>query len=335
MTNCLNGIMLKFDQYKNGKDSIITYTNPEYYLQSLQVLFERVTTPKQMQNKDKFRQLGQLDIHNYTEQIIREVRYYTAQKTLFLNEYDKASPQNKVIYWGALFDSLLNFFIDNSLVGAQEYKIISKSEYDQMPKRYRSAVKKYDNDYTISSTSKSKMTLECTDDTAFIRLANEAEKLIKKIYNSKQITTGNLIEYQSGYDEDGNPWWFEKYECINVAVKSSASRFQQQFVTDEQISAIRRLRTIFTNIAEMTYFVQHKSNAKDIIWEYETAKSNQNDFLYAQRHLRTANQVVVSAKKYPGLFDQKYLSNVEKRYKNTREQVLQTLINKHNINARR
>lgn len=241
--------------------------------------------PKSAQNKDDFRNPNANQI---TETVIEYINKKFQNKTKALN------PQNKLSYWGALFETILDFYTNNIMMN-QPTKSINENNFDKIPKRCRSVFKKQNNWYRVSNSKKTgdKISLVFIDAKAeqqFIELSNEARELISVIYN-KSVIKSVLPE------------------------------------SDKQIYAFNRLQKIFNIIINLCFFVKTKSNVNDVISEYKYAKTNKDIILKAQRHLRTAQQLVVSAKKNSEIFNDKYISDTETRYERTKREVLKLVRN--------
>jgi len=290
---------------ENGKTPILA-TSPRYYLDTLYALIAMGQIPKAMQHKDDFRNINMKNIATIIDKIITDD--YKSERMVF-KKYNEETPINKVLIWGTMFNTLLKFFADTTPQDYERYGYINKEDYKKIPKRYRDAIKKHKDGYIIVAkrSAAPKLSLMFENDNnekQFNDLINEAKKLVPVIYTVNK-----------------NVYW---------ATPSTLSQRRQKFVSNEQIAAIKRLRTIFENIIDLVVFIKTKSNAHATIAEYLRELHNKNIVLKAQRYIRTVSQVVVSAKKNSELFDSahfagNYIKQTEKRYKNTRNQVINTI----------
>jgi len=274
---------------KDSGDHIVTDTyKPKEFLDFAKVIWPVWSVlPKQAQNKDNFRNP---DANQITATVIKQIEKEFKNKTKALKKHS----QNKLSYWGALFETILDFYTNNIMVD-KPTKRIHKNDFNKIPKYCRSAFKKQNDWYSVSNSKESgdKISLVFIDAKAeqqFTELSDEANKLIPVIYNK------GVIE--------------------SVSPES-----------DKQIYAFNRLQKIFNIIINLCFFVKTKSNVNDVISEYKYAKTNKDIILKAQRHLRTAQQLVVSAKKNSEIFNDKYISETEARYKQTKCEVLKLVRN--------
>lgn len=288
MLKCIDRIKNNIHLYENGKNSVIA-AKPECFLDFLQALIEMKPAPKNMQNKDPFRNVNQKDIATIVRAAINN-RYY--DQNYRFKKYNEETPKNRVFLWGIAFNSLLDTFVELATPGEKRTYIVKN--YNDVPTRYRSAVRKQDNKYVITyKVAKTSLMFENADaQRQFNAMIEEARNLIPSVYK---------------------------------AFPSALSNRKQNMVSDEQIIAIKRLREIFENIIPLVVFTTTKSNTYDTISEYIKTQNKQNVFLKAQRHMRTASQVVVSAKKNADLFDKYYISETEERYKQIRKTVFKKL----------
>lgn len=274
---------------KDSGEHIVTDTyKPKEFLDFAKLIWPVWSVlPKQAQNKDNFRNP---DANQITATIIKQIEKKFQNKTKALKKHS----QNKLSYWGALFETILDFYTNNIMMG-KPTKLINEDDFNKIPKRCRSVFKKQNNLYRVSNSKESgdKISLVFIDAKAeqqFIELSNEARELISVIYN-KDVIKSVLPE------------------------------------SEKQIYAFNRLQKIFNIIINLCFFVKTKSNANDVISEYKYAKTNENIILKAQRHIRTAHQLVVSAKKNSKIFNDKYISDTEARYKQTKCEVLKLVHN--------
>ena len=227
-----------------------------------------------------------------TKEISDYINKGTEKKALLLPKaaYTKYTPQNKVALWGAAFATWIEFFKEHlERPRTAKPKIIWPNEYNKIPKRYRNAIKPVEHIYLmpVEQVESPKLFLRFKDAAAlkqFKRLMAEAERLLPLVYTETAIYTiwGNGDEIEKrGYG----------------AQPSTKNESQQQQVSDEQLIAINRLKSLFAQMSDLVYFIKKQSNAWATIAEYTESQKNKDMILKAQRYLRTVKQEVVSAKK--------------------------------------
>lgn len=316
--------------YENGKNFSAKGYEPKSFLKHLVFIIDSAykLTPEHMVNKDEFRR-------NQSQKVIdaihKDLYDKMVLKTSFLGKYTELSPRDKLSYWGAMFDTALEFFTYSA---SNSYKhrdcsYISKQEYNKIPKRYRSAIKKQNGGYSIDTTPNEgvKPVLFIKDislqEKAF-SLLNEAKELVSLIYKH-EFLENKLIDFHEYIDSEGALCCKYVTENIYGAKPSSHRLFQHLLISDEQIKAVERLKEILQNLPGLFWIIPSKANATDTIAEYKDAKRRHDIVLEAQRHVRTASQVVVSTKKHKTLFDKHDVKQAEIDYNTEKTKTLAKL----------
>ncbi len=314
--------------YENGKyfDLSGLARTPEIYMAGFRNSQALKELPQKTKNKTEYRRPNPFFAVSIIE---KEILEQLKSKTRLLEPYNKATPRNKLLYWGALFDTLSDFYIKNigglSVIEPRQ-QYIKQSEYEKMPKRYRSALKKTKKGYVVEKepdAKKYRLMFNQADHIKFSKLMKEAKELIKSIYtdtviehelvgNSFRKTKNNLSER------------FE-YKSIHGTMPSPVDRIDQYFITDKEVETVKKLKIIFREIQDMFYYFEHKSNAQETIYEYNDAQRRHNVVKDAQSVTRTAQQYVVSVKKASKYLDKYDVMAAEHAFENTKRQVLSGL----------
>ncbi len=321
--------------YENGKIfDVSDYSRtPEMYIASLRNAMALKQLPKSAQNRTAYRRPNPYTVATIIE---KEILGQLKSKTRFLEPYYDATPRNKLLYWGALFDTLFDFYANiNSLsVIEPRQQYIKQSEYNKMPKRFRSALKKTEKGYVVEkepATKKYRLAFDGSYQKAkFSELMKEARELIKSIYTDSVICH-DLVDCEHRETDYGTIERFE-YEAIHGTMPSDAGKIKQYFITDKEADTVRKLKDIFYKIQCMFLFFEHKSNGQDSIYEYNDAKRRHNIVKEAQAVARTAQQYVVSVRKETKCLDHQAVIDAERAFENTKRQILYGLRKQINTN---
>ena len=311
--------------YENGKifDMSDWARTPEMYIASLRNAMALKQLPKSAQNKTAYRRPNPYTVATIIE---KEILGQLKSKTRFLETYYDTTPRNKLLYWGALFDTLFNFYANIKSLSVVEprQQYIKQSEYSKMPKRFRSALKKTEKGYVVEKepdAKKYRLAFNGSYQKAkFSELMTEARELIKSLYTDSVICH-DLIDSDCRETDYGTLERFE-YEAIHGTMPSNAGKIKQYFITDKELVAVQKLKSIFREIQDMFLFFEHKSNGQDTIYEYNDAKRRQNIVKEAQAVSRTAQQYVVSVKKATKLLDRQAVFCAERALKETKSEIL-------------
>lgn len=298
--------------------------------------------PRHMINKDEFRNT---DPHIVEETIKGLITDIYNDKTQLLKPYDKETPHNKLQYWGALFETVVDF-VSANLPENKTYKFINKQKYNAIPKRYRSAIQHHFGRHTIPCTEDSDTYVQSLfaktmdnpgiiqydifDDSEADAVNQQIEtirKLLPTIYKEDIIDR----EIQTIQQADDS---ITVTQVLTYGAKPSAeSKAKQQYITDKEVIAFNKIFDICIALSKRFYYVAGKSNTHDIIEEYKREQNNKDIVLKAQRHLWYAQQVVVSAKKNSALLDEKYIADAEDNYNDIKKRVLSMVHDKIHPNT--
>ncbi|MBR3510808.1 MAG: hypothetical protein IKN73_01990 [Alphaproteobacteria bacterium] len=219
MFDIIQKITTKKHWYDNGKKfSEKVHHNPMYYLCDICNII----------SEQKIKDMPKINNSVLTTNISNDIYAHTKTKEQVLKNYTNFSPVDKVLCWGSLFDSLLNFFQRNAYRTEQQqskYLLVFKDE-------------------------KSKQ--------LFSSLMEEATKLISVIY-------------PEDYDENFGGILLVRYPK-EYKPKPKTNYISENYVSDEQICAIKKLHGIFRSITSFFWFIDCKNNTFDI----KTYITNQN-----------------------------------------------------------
>ena len=241
--------------------------------------FARNKQPKGFQKQDK----------RYSMFASAFVNQLFVEQAINLEAYQKRNPLNQVLSHGIVYKALFDMYMRYTtktfdtiylLMEQMNYKndkvIISLSEYESLPKKYRDIFLKYKqakyilnisyNDMVISYANKDKFKLE--------QLLNDARSFIPYIYREPEpdIDFGGTLKI---------------YEHPNFYPDLAYAKR----VSDTQLNAIRKLHDIFVEISKITLpcltlterkqkirpnVIERKDSARDIYNEYlqECAQKN-------------------------------------------------------------
>ena len=299
------------------------------------------------------KQLTKPKAQNKTQEIIDEIintiRQNLYERTDLLETYEKETPLNKLAYWGALFDSLLEFFsyqASNQFLSYDiktktfkracplKYEYVHKSDYADIPVRFRDGLKKGETGYIVAK-EQPKYGLVFKNDSArhsFDILVEEAKKLLPVLYSPETYTNSIIINSYFEEDEYFENFKIKKFKKINP---NKENIFYQQLITDEQLSAYEKLKGIILTIVSLFYYIERKSNAQTIFKEYEKYKhaGPSKGFLSrAQSFTRTEKQLLVSMKKAQDFFKPEDIESMEKQLQNYRSVIMENLHDKIKTN---
>ena len=211
MSNFIRTLITKKHWYDNGKKiSEKIHYNPIYYICDICNII----------SEQKIKDMPKTNNSVLTTNISNDIYAHTKTKEQVLKNYTNFSPVDKVLCWGSLFDSLLNFFQRNAY----------RTEQQQL---------KY---FLVFKNEKSKE--------HFLSLMQEATKLLSVIYPEDYDENFGgvlLIQYPREYKQ-----------------KPQTNRISQNFVSDEQINAIKQLQGIFRSITSFFWFIDCTNNTFDV-----------------------------------------------------------------------
>lgn len=211
MSNFFQMLVTKKHWYDNGKNfSKKIPSNPMYYICDICNIIA----------SQKIKDIPQTNNTELTTNVSNDIYTHIKTKEPVLKDYTNLSPVDKVLCWGSLFDSFLNFFQKNAYRTEQnqsKYLLVFKDE-------------------------KSKQ--------LFSSLITEATKLIPVIY-------------PEDYDENFGGVLLIRYPR-EYKTKQKTNHISENYVSDEQICAIKKLHGIFRSITSFFWFIDCKNNSFDI-----------------------------------------------------------------------
>ena len=285
--------------------------------------------PRHMINKDEFRNTYPHIVEETIKELITDI--YN-DKTQLLKPYDKETPRNKLLHWGALFGTIVDF-ISTTLPENKTYKFINDDKYDTIPKRYRSAIQNHNGMHTVVKTEdsdtyvQSLFTEAMNNVTSYDRFdTTELDSTLQQIETIRKllptIYKKDIIDREITNIQQADESITVKQVLTYGAKPSTESKAKQQCITDKEVIAFNKIFDICIALSKRFYYVAGKSNTHDIMAEYKREEDNKNLVLKAQRHLRTLSQVVVSAKKNFASLDKQYVDETEQKYQETRKRIL-------------
>lgn len=305
--------------------------------------FEINSLPQHMINKTEYREPnGYCAVENEIRGRITEI---FNDKTKLLKPYEAETPRNKLQYWGALFETVVDFVSAN----LPEYKrpaFINDDKYDTIPKRYRSAIQNHNGMHTVVKTEDSNTYIQSLfaktmDNPGIIQYdmfdnseagaVNQQIETIRKLLPI--IYKPDIISREIQTVQESDNTMTIRQIFTYGAKPSTESKAKQQRVTDEEVDVFDKLYQACQELTPKFYYVASKSNTHDIIEEYKREQNNKDIVLKAQRHLRSAQQVVVSAKKNSALLDEKYIADAEDNYNDIKKRVLSMVHDKIHPNT--
>ena len=214
--------------------------------------------------------------------------------------YKQYNPQNQVLLHAMAYKKLIEIYkkhLDKPFEKcgimtqptSKDIPVLSAQEYKNLPKRYRGAFRKYnDNLYILSAPYKS-MRISSTflESIYVVKLLQQAEQLVSKIYretDNPDIDFGGMKIYEG--NNKPHP----------AFVKDS---FDSMFVTNEQFNTIKELHSVFVEISRFTMpcavYIPSKesvhtnapvSGAWGIYDEYEKEQKRKGTYLRSREKLQ-------------------------------------------------
>lgn len=197
--------------------------------------------------------------------------------------YKTFNAQNQVLLHGLAYKRVLDFYKKYlNPVNADNLTLITKSEYNKMPKRYRSAFRPYSDDYYKLNASSQPIVFYVRKEHKILleKLLDQAEHFISVIYK-EQNTKPDI-------DMGG----FEIFEGNGVSQTTPAFvpdsiHEETDSVTNEQISTVHKLHSIFMDIAQIStpfdtkYNELQKGGAWKLYQEYIDEQNRKNKYTNA------------------------------------------------------
>ena len=253
-----------------------------------------------------------IDDSNFSKKLLEQI---WVEKALFCgNDYTEYSPKNQVLLHGIMYNSLYNtyasFLKSSRRPDKNNQTIIDATEYNKIPKRYRSIFVKFDDNHYILNTANTTITVAYNK---VEQLLNRAKALIPVIYKESAQPDENIggileIYYSPAFVKDS---------------------FSANFVTDKEIDAIRKLHDIFVEISKITLpAIDIKQNehsvALDLYQEYKNPRQKMPiDYLLEKHTTNEEIQLEQERKKY-----EEKVQYIKQGYKDLRSETIGFFINK-------
>ncbi len=240
----------------------------------------------------------------------------SAKGTIYPNTYKNLKPQDQVLFYGILFKNMLYKYLellDIKLTNPElrtltnpkfqaisnesfkDWPTISKTEYQQMPKRYRGIFAPKDKDNYILHTQdepRALVTVKKSDELALDILLEHAVVNISEIYRTKPIDIRPLSK-KKRHDLNKNLDKIAKEPYF-----SDKRAIPAKFISNKKMAAIDALQKTFSEIDNMTrlyvkeILIQKYDNfprhgAIDVYNEYRNELTNKNRYANAQNDINT------------------------------------------------
>lgn len=239
------------------------------------------------------------------------------KEIIFPNTYETLNPQNKVLMHGIFFKHLFDKYLELLQTEFNDVQLkimsnemdnrpkISKTEYNDMPKRYRGVFVPFGKDnYVLNCQDEPRpfFTVKKSNRPELETLLDSAKMLIPVIYHTKWI--------------DNNTGSKETLKAPYFTPKHS---LKSHFVNDKQLSAIYNLGIIFRKIDQLTQIrvkeaISERHGAVDIYNEYLNEFKHQKD-----RYTNAQNKINSTQAETEGL---QYLLDYAKEEEKSGIQVL-------------
>ena len=218
---------------------------------------------------------------------------------MYPNKYADLNPQNQVLAHGIFFKKLLEKYTSYLIINFNDpwtqtgtrytnRPMITKAEFEKMPKRYRSIFTKYDSTHYILHEHK---------DTILTVVAANKEQLKRLLYNARMtIPLIYNIEPRENVpqmtDKEHEQKWLNR--TLGSAFMKPAfvpNSLSAQHVSDKQMDTIYKLRDIFRELngISCTWSQKRKSThcAADIYTQYKNELTQKNRYLNAQKTIKS------------------------------------------------
>ena len=219
---------------------------------------------------------------------------------LSANSYETLNPQNQVLAHGIFFKNLLAKYLaylninlhDPWLQTGTKYTnrpMISKTEFQNMPKRYRSIFTQYDSTHYILNEHKDTiLTVPTVYKEELKTLLYKARTLIPLIYKTNVRDNAPTLS-----DQEHEQRWLNR-TLGDTFMKPAfvPNSLSAHNVSNEQIKVIEQLRDVFIELDGISLmWTQERDNthrAADIYAQYKNELSQKNRYLNAEtRGLQT------------------------------------------------
>ena len=247
--------------------------------------------------------------------VIAEKALQKVQDLIKPYTYNELNAKNKVLANGIFFHTLFNEFLsylninfnDPYLKTGAGYTVretISKSEYEQMPKKYRELFMQYDSEYYILRDNDAPFKILSVEKNANKKvlkdLLERARVLIPCVYTTKWRENQTPL---NGAEIAAKKLNGTIAETVTEPAFVPNKSFSGKFVSKQQKRVLNELREIFVAISDITKSYQrnynkcyeiapgkylYKDSAFDIYKEYRDELTRKNRYLNAQKAINTA-----------------------------------------------
>lgn len=224
----------------------------------------------------------------------------------YKKKFKHLNPQNIVLINGIFFKNLfheymahlnINFndaWLQTKMAYADALPMVSKTEYENMPRRYRGIFTPYDSTHYVLHSNYNiffnVIFAKKQDKTELKKLLEHARILIPMVYQTKcreEIPQLNSAEHDQ--------MWCTRTiaDAVTTPAFTPQRRFAGKRVSKQQIDALQKLCDIFTKIDVLTQSyscnlnTKISSNAIRIYDEYRNELSQSNRYLNAQKTINS------------------------------------------------
>lgn len=208
----------------------------------------------------------------------------------YANSYEKLNPQNKVLAHGIFFKKLYEKYMAYLIVNFNDpwaqtgtryanRPMITKAEFQKMPKRYRSIFAQYDaTHYVLREHKDIILTVASANKEQLKGLLYNARMTIPLIYN---IEPRENVPQMT--DKEHEQKWLDRtLESTFMKPAFVLDSLSAQHVSDQQIKTIYKLRDTFRDIDAISYmWTNERDNthrAADIYAQYMNELSHKNRY---------------------------------------------------------
>lgn len=269
-----------------------------------------------------------------------------AKGTIYPNTYKSLKPQDQVLFYGVLFKNMLYKYLevlDIKLTNPElqvltnpnfqaifnesfkDWPTISKTEYQQMPKRYRGIFAPKDKDNYILHTQDEPrvlVTVKKSDELALDILLEKAVTQISKIYRTKPIDIRPLSK-KKRHDLNRNLG-----KIAQEPYFSDKRAIPAKFISNKKMATIDALQKTFSDIDNITQLyvkeilIQKYDNtprhgAIDIYNEYQNELTNKNRYSIVQNDINAIKAYKESLTEMLNSADKKHRDCLQVMIENT------------------
>ena len=252
-----------------------------------------------MRNASKLKKMHPAEyarqIENYN--MISTIAFHKMNGAIQPENYETLNPQNQVLAHGIFFKNLMAKYLaylninfnDPWLQTGARYAnspMLSAEEYEKLPKIYRSIFVPYDATHYILHTHRDTvLTVSAEHKQQLKILLEHARILIPVIYKTEH--RDNALELSES--EINQKWLTRTLGDAMTKVAFVPNSRSAKRVSDQQIDAIEKLRTIFREIDNISImWSEHRDVKPSATYLYGTY---QNELTRSNRYLRAQNEI--------------------------------------------